>query len=98
MNGAGPPEHAGPTDDDRQDPPPPEALVIPHGELSPDALRGLVEAFVLREGTEYGSHEVALDAKVAQVMRQLERGEARVIFDPGSELVDIVTAHSLRAR
>jgi uncharacterized protein YheU (UPF0270 family) len=93
MSGAGPPG-----DDRDAPPPPPEALVIPHGELSPEALRGLVEAFVLREGTEYGSHEVALDAKVAQVMRQLERGEARVIFDPESEVVDIVTAQSLRRR
>jgi hypothetical protein len=76
----------------------PEPLVIPHTEVSPEALRGLVEAFVLREGTEYGSHEVGLDAKVAQVMRQLERGEARVIFDPGSEVVDIVTAHSIQKR
>jgi uncharacterized protein YheU (UPF0270 family) len=92
MNGTWPPG------DDRDAPPLPEALVIPHGELSPEALRGLVEAFVLREGTEYGSHEVALDAKVAQVMRQLERGEARVIFDPESEVVDIVTAQSLRRR
>ncbi len=75
-----------------------EALVIPHQQLSPDALRGLVEAFVLREGTEYGDHDVPLESKVAQVMRQLERGEARVIFDPESELVDLVTTHSLRRR
>jgi uncharacterized protein YheU (UPF0270 family) len=87
----------GSTGDDREAGPP-EPLVIPHTEVSPEALHGLVEAFVLREGTEYGSHEVALDAKVAQVMRQLERGEARVIFDPESEVVDIVTAQSLRRR
>jgi uncharacterized protein YheU (UPF0270 family) len=73
-----------------------EPLCIPHQELSPAALRGLVEAFVLREGTEYGEHDVPLEAKVAQVMRQLERGEAQVVFDPGTEVVDIVTARSLR--
>ena len=76
----------------------PEPLVIPHSELSAEALRGLIESFVLREGTEYGSQDVPLDAKVAQVVRQLERGEARVIFDPESEVVDIVTAHSLQKR
>ena len=69
---------------------------MPHEHLSPEALRGVVEAFVLREGTEYGAHDVALEAKVAQVLRQLERGEARVIFDPASEVIDIVTARSLR--
>ena len=66
-----------------------EPLVIPLKELSPEALRGVVEAFVLREGTEYGVQEFTLDEKVAHVMRQLERGEAHVVFDPESETVDI---------
>ncbi|MCU0759380.1 MAG: YheU family protein [Steroidobacteraceae bacterium] len=68
---------------------------IPHESLSPEALRGVVEAFVLREGTEYGEHDVPLETKVAQVMRQLGRGEAQVIFDPDTEVVDIVTTRSL---
>lgn len=69
---------------------PAEPVVIPHQELSADALRGVVESFVLREGTEYGEHEVQLEQKVAHVMRQLERGEARIWFDPASESIDIV--------
>lgn len=85
---------------ERHEPAPGEAdaepLRIPHDELSAEALRGLVEAFVLREGTEYGAHDVPLETKVAQVMRQLERGEAQVIFDPATEVVDIVTTRSLR--
>ena len=92
--------HAGdPPDDDWPRPPEDaEPIVIPHEELSAEALHGLVEAFVLREGTEYGAHDVPLESKVAQVMRQLERGEARVIVDPASEAVDIVTARALRGR
>lgn len=69
----------------------PEPVVIPHTELSAEALRGVVESFVLREGTDYGEREVSLDQKVAQVVRQLERGEARIIFDAQLESVDIVT-------
>ncbi len=76
----------------------PEPLVIPHSELSTDALRGVIEAFVLREGTEYGERDVPLDQKVQHVLRQLERGEARVIFDPETEVVDLVTESSLRRR
>lgn len=57
---------------------------VPASALSEEALRGLIEAFVLQEGTEYGEHDVPLAAKVAQVRRQLERGEARIVFDPGS--------------
>jgi uncharacterized protein len=65
-------------------------MVVPHGELSPDALQGVVEAFVLREGTDYGERAFSLEQKVAHVMRQLEKGEADVMFDPNTESVDIV--------
>lgn len=66
------------------------AIEIPHTELSADALRGVVEAFVLREGTEYGERDVPLDRKVSDVLRQLDRGEAKIVFDPNTESVDIV--------
>ncbi len=69
---------------------PQDPLVIPHAELSPDALRGVIESFVLREGTEYGEKDFSLEQKVVHVMRQLEQGEAQIVFDPNSEGVDIV--------
>ncbi len=59
-------------------------------ELSAEALRGVLESFVLREGTDYGEREFSLDEKVAHVLRQLERGEAQVIFDTELESIDIV--------
>jgi len=67
-----------------------QPVVIPYTELSDEALRGVLEAFVLREGTEYGERDVPLDQKVAQVTGQLRRGEAQIVFDPASESVDIV--------
>lgn len=69
-----------------------EPIEIPWRELSSDALAGVVEAFVLREGTDYGAREYSLAEKVAHVIRQLERGEARIMFDPDSESVSIVSA------
>ena len=69
---------------------PKNPVVVPHRELSPDALAGVVESFVLREGTDYGDREYSLSEKVTHVMRQLERGEAQIIFDPNTETVDIV--------
>lgn len=66
------------------------AVEIPHEQLSPEALRGVIESFVLREGTEYGERDVALDTKVDQVLRQIERGEAQIVFDPNTETVDVV--------
>jgi uncharacterized protein len=68
-----------------------DPIVIPHTELSPDALRGVMESFVLREGTDYGDRDFSLEQKVSHVLRQLERGEAQVIFDPNTETVDIQT-------
>ena len=66
------------------------AVEIPHDQLSSEALRGVIESFVLREGTEYGARDVPLDTKVAQVLRQIERGEVRIVFDPNTESVDVV--------
>ena len=70
----------------------PQPIVIPHRELSAEALRGVLESFVLREGTDYGAREVSLDQKVAQVLQQLERGEAQIIFDAALESIDIVVS------
>lgn len=74
-----------------------DQVEIPHAELSADALRGVVESYVLREGTDYGAREYSLDEKVAHVMRQLERGEARITFDPATETVGIVVHSAARA-
>lgn len=65
-------------------------IVVPHTELSADALTGVIQSFVLREGTEYGEHDVPLETKVLQVRRQLERREAEIVFDPNTESIDIV--------
>ena len=63
---------------------------IPHTELAPATLRAVIESFVLREGTDYGARDATFDSKVADVMRQLERREAVIIYDPGTDSVDIV--------
>ena len=54
-----------------------------------ETLRAVIESFVLREGTDYGERDASFDSKVADVMRQLERREAVIIYDPGSDSVDI---------
>jgi uncharacterized protein len=65
-------------------------VVVPYADLSADALLGVIESFILREGTDYGWRDVAHDEKVAQVRRLLERGEARIVFDPHDSSVTIV--------
>ncbi|HWV15953.1 MAG TPA: YheU family protein [Cellvibrio sp.] len=66
-------------------------MIIPHQQISPEALRGLVEEFITREGTDYGLEEFSLAQKVQQVERQLARGEVVVVFDTASESVSLLT-------
>ncbi len=66
-------------------------MIIPHQQLSPDALRGLIEEFITREGTDYGHEEVSLERKVAQVERQIEREEVLIVFDTATESVSLLT-------
>lgn len=79
------------SDDENLDP-----VVVPHTDLSADALRGVIESFVLREGTEYGERDFTLDEKLTHVIHQLERGEAQIMFDPQSNSVDIVVSRKLK--
>ena len=67
----------------------PEPVEVPYGELSAELLHAVVESFVLREGTDYGEREYSFEDKVAHVMRQLKKGEAKILFDPESESVTI---------
>jgi hypothetical protein len=76
----------------------PEPVAVPHTELSADALNGVIDNFILREGTDYGDRTFTHEQKVAQVLRQLERGEARIMFDPLDSSVTIVTAQPGRKR
>ena len=73
---------------------------VPHQELSEEAIRGVVESFVLREGTEYGQRDYSLEEKIAAVMRQLDRGEAVVMFDPdtGTVSIEVASPPSRRVR
>jgi uncharacterized protein len=75
-----------------------EPVEVPYTALEPDVLRAVIESFVLREGTDYGERELDLEAKVGRVRRLLERGEARIVFDPGTDSVDIVSSPTGRSR
>lgn len=71
-------------------------VVVLHTHLTPAALRGLLEEFVTRDGTDYGPAEKTLDQKVAALMGQLERGEAAIVYESESQTTSIVPRHSLR--
>ena len=71
---------------------------VPYAELAPEVLRRLVEEFVTRDGTDYGTVERSLAEKVADVMRQLAAGEVAIVVDTEQETVDIRPADASSPR
>ena len=65
-------------------------MQIPIDLLEQETLRNVIENFITREGTDYGDHEVSLEAKINQVMRQLRSGTAILVFDAETGSVNII--------
>lgn len=72
---------------DQQVPP----VQIPYTELSEEALLAIIENFILREGTDYGFHEVSYTTKSEQVLKKIKSEEFIITFDPASESVTLLT-------
>jgi uncharacterized protein len=70
-------------------------MMIPHEMLSLEALQGIIEAFVTREGTDYGTQDVSLAAKVLQVRQQLDAGTAVLVYDEDTESCTIQPTNQL---
>lgn len=68
---------------------------IPMDRLTSEVLQSLIEEFVNREGTDYGLATHSLEEKCASVRRQLEAGEASIVFDPDTETCNILTEEAL---
>jgi uncharacterized protein YheU (UPF0270 family) len=72
-------------------------VIIPWQDVSPETLENLIETFVLREGTDYGEHERSLEDKVADVRRQLERGDVVLVWSELHETVNIMPRNEFRS-
>ena len=69
-------------------------MKIPYTELSQEALLGVMDAFILREGTDYGHEEITIDQKRSRVLSMLQLGEAEIVFYQESDHIDIVLVKS----
>ncbi|CAI1111764.1 YheU family protein [Serratia proteamaculans] len=72
-------------------------MIIPWKELEAETLNGLIESFVLREGTDYGEHERSLEQKVEDVRRQLKSGEVLLVWSELHETINIMPRGQFRA-
>lgn len=68
-------------------------FIIPHNELSKEALNGVVQEFVTRDGTDYGKVEVPLETKISQVISQLNSGVAVIVFDQETQTCNILKSN-----
>ena len=59
---------------------------IPHSQLSPKALRGIIQEFVTRDGTDHS----VVEARIEAVLRQLNAGRVEIHFDDETETCNIL--------
>ncbi|TNG96598.1 YheU family protein [Pasteurellaceae bacterium USgator11] len=64
-------------------------MIIPWQALAAETLDNILESFVLREGTDYGAIELTLAQKKAQLRRQLEAGNAVLVWSELHQSIDI---------
>lgn len=72
-------------------------MIIPLEQLSNDTLAAIIEDFILREGTEYGSEDISKQAKITQVKKQLEQGSALLVYSELHESVNILPSDQFKA-
>lgn len=63
--------------------------IIPVDKLSTEALKGVIDEFISRGGTDYGETEAAPETKFRQVKQKLASGLAVLIYDDETETTNI---------
>ncbi|HOQ40635.1 MAG TPA: YheU family protein [Smithellaceae bacterium] len=66
--------------------------IIPVNKLSAGALKGVIEEFISRNGTDYGAIEASLETSIRQVKASLKSGTAILIFDDETETTNIFSS------
>jgi len=65
-------------------------VVVPVAALSLQALNGLIEQYVLREGTEYGARDFSLEEKVRRVRQQLDAGQVLIVYSDELGVAELI--------
>jgi len=66
--------------------------IIPVNKLSAHALKGVIEEFISRNGTDYGAMESSMENSFMQVKSKLKDGSAVLVFDDKMETTNIFLA------
>ncbi|MBB1485694.1 YheU family protein [Oceanospirillum sediminis] len=73
-------------------------IEVPYRDISPDALQGLLEDFVTRQGYDTAETELSLEDLAAQVRQQLITGQLTIVYDGVTESVTVLTKQEYHAR
>jgi uncharacterized protein YheU (UPF0270 family) len=73
-------------------------MIIPYEILSREALQGLIEEFVTREGTDSGYTKKSLEENVEMAKRQLQRRDAFIVYDKSTQTAKIVSKDHLELK
>lgn len=71
-------------------------MIVPIESISADALEGMIEEFVTRDGTDYGYDETPLALRVEQVKKKLKNKEIVVLFNEATDEVNLVLSERLK--
>ena len=52
--------------------------------LAPETLTNILSEFILRNGTDYGIHEIQLDKKIEQLRQQINHKKLVLVYDEDS--------------
>lgn len=69
-----------------------EPVEIPMDRLAPETLRNLIVEFVTRE---WSDTEFSLETKIAQVLKQIGTGQAKIVFDMGAKTCNIAPSKQM---
>ncbi|MBN6071215.1 YheU family protein [Aggregatibacter actinomycetemcomitans] len=64
-------------------------MIIPWQELAEETLVNIVESVILREGTDYGSHEQTFEQKKKALLNRIRQGNAVIVWSELHESIDI---------
>lgn len=68
----------------------PQYLRIPRERLPAETLRGMLEEYASRDGTDYGLRERSLEDKVGALIEQIDSGRIYILFETESEDWDLM--------
>lgn len=71
-------------------------MIIPLDKIPSETLVAIIEEIIFREGTEYGDENISKETKITQVKKQLELGNAVLVYSELYETVNIVSSEKFQ--